>query len=82
MAPETAGRLYMAVEPGHGGGGMLTLEGAGGTEPIGAAKVYAVLDPQALFAVTDTEPATVPTVNEILFDVLLPLQPAPLTDHV
>ena len=49
---------------------------------MGALNVYAELDPQALFAVTDTEPATLPAVRVALLVVLVPLHPVPLTDHV
>ena len=41
-----------------------------------------MLDPQALLAVTDTEPLAVPAVRVLEVVVLDPLHPAPLTDHV
>lgn len=43
---------------------------------------YAVLDPHALFAVTDTDAVDEPAVSVIEFVVLVPLHPVPLTDHV
>ena len=45
-------------------------------------KTYAVLEPQALLAVTDTEPAPLPAVSVMLLVVLVPLHPVPLTCHV
>ena len=41
-----------------------------------------MLDPQPLFAVTDTEPALLPAVSVIELVVLVPLHPDPFTDHV
>ena len=62
---------------------LLLIRGAvEGADPIGALNTKALLDPQALLAVTDTEPATAPAVSVILLVELLPLQPVPLTDQV
>ena len=44
--------------------------------------MYGALEPQALFAVTDTLPVPVPAVRVIVLEVLEPLHPVPLTDHV
>ena len=66
----------------HGAVGRVTDEGADGAGPCGAVNVYAVLDPQALLAVTDTEPFPVPVVSVIEVVVLDPLHPVPLTDQV
>ena len=41
-----------------------------------------MLEPQALLAVTDTEPALLPAVNMIELVVLEPLHPVPVTDQV
>jgi hypothetical protein len=56
--------------------------GAAGIVFTGAVKVYAVLDAQLLFAVTETLAVAVPAVSVIEFVVLVPLQPVPLTVHV
>jgi hypothetical protein len=53
-----------------------------GAEAIGAVKVYAGPGPQALLAVTDTDPATEPAVNVPVVVELVPLHPVPLTVHV
>jgi hypothetical protein len=66
VAPGTAGMLYIAVALGHGALGRTALAGVAGAAPIGAEKVYALLDPQALLAVTDTDPTTVPAVRLML----------------
>ena len=63
--------------------GAVMLTAAAGAEPPDAgANTYAALDPQLLFAVTDTEPVPVPAVSVIELVVLVPLHPVPLTVHV
>ena len=44
--------------------------------------VYGALAPQALFALTVIEPATLPAVSVIVRVVLVPLHPVPLTVQV
>ena len=82
VAPLTAGIVYVAVPLAHGGVGSVTVVGAAGIVFTGAVKVYAVLDAQLLFAVTETLAAAVPAVSVIEFVVLVPLHPVPLTVHV
>ena len=60
----------------------MTDDGAAGTDETGAVKTYGALDPQALFAVTETVPDTLPAVKDADAVELLPLHPDPLTDHV
>ena len=47
-----------------------------------AVNTYGALDPQALFAVTDTDALPVPAVRVIARVELVPLHPVPITDHV
>ena len=82
VAPLTDGIVYTAVALAHGAVGSVTLAGAAGTVLTGAAKVYAVLDAQLLFAVTDILAAAVPAVSVIELVVLVPLHPVPFTVHV
>ena len=60
----------------------MTEVGAAGTGDIGAVKVYGVLLPHKLLAVTETDPDRLPAVRVALLVVLDPLHPVPLTDHV
>jgi hypothetical protein len=66
----------------QGAAGILTEPGADGPEACVAVKVYAVLDPHPLLAVTDTVALPVPAVSVIELVVLVPLHPVPFTDHV
>ena len=58
------------------------LVAAPGSAPDVAVNTYGALDPQALFAVTDTDALPVPAVSVIARVELVPLHPVPLTDHV
>ena len=60
----------------------MTDVGAAGPDACGAVKVYAVLEPHELLAVTDTDALPVPAVKVIEVVLLLPLHPVPVTDHV
>ena len=82
VAPVIAGIEYVAVALAHGGVGSVTVVGVAGVGFTAAVNVYAVLDAQLLFAVTDTFAAAVPAVSVIELVVLVPLHPVPFTVQV
>jgi hypothetical protein len=76
-----AGVLKVTVEPEQIRLGTVMFVAADGTGFEVTVKVYGVLVPQELTALTETLPVPEPAVRVIELVVLEPLQPAPLTDH-
>ena len=68
--------------PEHIGLGIEILVAAAGRGDDAGVNTYGALDPQALLAVTDTEPVLPPAVSVIELVELVPLHPVPLTVHV